>query len=438
LIVGINGTGRLTVENGGKVSAPQVTVGRNTSGSIPVPDTVHLNGGDTPESRGVLETALFSNSLGDIHFDGGVLRATAAQFSFIQPASGRPMQIGLRGAFIDSNGFAIGLERPFSGAGGLTKQGEGTLTLRHLSSSTYFGPTLVEQGTLQLETRFPTVIRDLLPTGTALIIGNAQDIGAAAFDLNGVNQQIGALGSLGTHMSRAVANTSATHATLTVNQSVDTTFAGQLAGNLSVTKLGEGTLALTGTNTHTGLTSVDRGTLLVDGSIAGDVTVAAGAVLSGRGSIGRLTVASGGVFSPGASPGILTIAGDLELAAGSTYLVDLVGTTAGTQYDQTVVMGAVSLADAVLSVNLGFLPAGGDLFAIVLNDGTDPIIGSFLDLAEGATLSASNHLFTISYLGGTGNDVVLRAAAPVPEPATLAATVMGLLLLGWIARRQGR
>jgi autotransporter-associated beta strand protein len=205
-----------------------------------------------------------------------------------------------------------------------------------------------------------------------------------------------------------------------------------------VTKLGEGTLALTGTNTHTGLTSVDGGTLLVDGSIAGDVTVAAGAVLSGRGSIGRLTVASGGVFSPGASPGILTIAGDLELAAGSTYLVDLAGTTAGTQYDQTVVMGAVSLADAVLSVNLGFLPAGGDLFAIVLNDGTDPIIGSFLGLAEGATLSASNHLFTISYLGGTGNDVVLRAAAPVPEPATLLATVMGLLLLGWIARRQGR
>jgi T5SS/PEP-CTERM-associated repeat protein/autotransporter-associated beta strand protein len=434
LIVGVNGTAKLTVDNGGKVSAAQVTVGgQNNTTGVFVPDTVYLNGGDTPQSRGVLETALFTNTVGDIQFDGGILRATAAQFNFIQPLSGRPLQIGPHGAFIDTNGFAIGLERPFSGAGGLTKLGEGTLTLMQFAS-TYLGATVIEQGTLQIATQFPTVFRDFLPTGTALIIGNAADTGSATFNLNGVNQQVGSLSSVGTHMSRVVTNTASTHATLTVNQTVDTTFAGQIAGNLSLTKLGAGTLSLTGTNTYTGLTSVNEGTLKVDGSIAGDVVVAAGAVLSGHGSVGGLTLASGAVLSPGGSPGILTVGGDLALSGGSTYLVDLAGTTPGSEYDQAIVLGHVSLADVALKVNLGFRPAAGDAFEILLNEGMDAVAGNFLGLPEGATFSVGSQLFTISYLGGTGNDVVLKSIATVPEPSMVLIWFAGLLMAACTVR----
>jgi hypothetical protein len=48
----------------------------------------------------------------------------------------------------------------------------------------------------------------------------------------------------------------------------------------------------------------------------------------------------------------------------------------------------------------------------------DPILGTFNSLPEGATLNVSGCQFKITYLGGTGNDVVLtQLSAPVPTLA---------------------
>lgn len=41
------------------------------------------------------------------------------------------------------------------------------------------------------------------------------------------------------------------------------------------------------------------------------------------------------------------------------------------------------------------------------NDGTDAIVGTFGRLPQGAVLSINGQAFSISYTGGTGNDVVL-------------------------------
>jgi autotransporter-associated beta strand protein len=80
----------------------------------------------------------------------------------------------------------------------------------------------------------------------------------------------------------------------------------------SLVKVGTGTLTLSGINTYTGATTVNAGTLIVNGSIASSpVTVNAGATLAGIGTVGATTIMSGGTFAPGNSPGTMTVQGNL-------------------------------------------------------------------------------------------------------------------------------
>jgi autotransporter-associated beta strand protein len=208
----------------------------------------------------------------------------------------------------------------------------------------------------------------------------------------------------------------------------DPEFGGDTLGG-SLTKIGSGTLTLSGANTYTGATTVNGGMLVVDGSITSAVTVNGGA-LGGSGTTRAVTVNSGGTLSPGNSPGILNVQGDLTLTLGATCLVDLNGAAVGTQYDQVNVTGIVSLGNATLSLQLAFTPTGGTMFKVINNDLTDSVVGIFNGLAEGATFTVNGQAFSISYIGGDGNDVVVTA---VPEPGTWALLLAGSAAL--IARR---
>ena len=77
-----------------------------------------------------------------------------------------------------------------------------------------------------------------------------------------------------------VDNTSAGAGSLSVgNNDVSSTFSGVIrntAGTLAITKIGAGTLTLSGASTYTGGTTISAGTLEVSGSIAGNVTNTAG------------------------------------------------------------------------------------------------------------------------------------------------------------------
>ncbi|PYP08808.1 MAG: hypothetical protein DMD59_11065 [Gemmatimonadetes bacterium] len=95
-----------------------------------------------------------------------------------------------------------------------------------------------------------------------------------------------------------------------------------------------------------------------------------------------------------------------------TFVVELNGTTAGSGYDQLSVTGTVNLSGAALTGTMGFSPPTGTTFTIINNDGADAIVGTFAGLPEGSTVVLSGQSLTISYVGGTGNDVVLGAARP--------------------------
>ena len=96
----------------------------------------------------------------------------------------------------------------------------------------------------------------------------------------------------------------------------------------SLVKVGTGTLTLTVTNSYTGTTTVNQGTLEVDGSIArsSQTIVNNGATLLGIGTVGNTQINSGGMFAPGAvgQPATtMTVAGNLAFASGAIYLVQI-------------------------------------------------------------------------------------------------------------------
>ena len=91
-----------------------------------------------------------------------------------------------------------------------------------------------------------------------------------------------------------------------------------------------------------------------------------------------------------------------------TYLnVELNGPVAGVQYSQVQVSGVIDVSGANLSVALGFNPSVGTEFTIIDNDGADAVSGTFNGLAEGDHFGVFGYTFQISYMGGTGNDVVI-------------------------------
>jgi outer membrane autotransporter protein len=136
------GTGLLTIQNGGKVSAGEVRLGFGGSGN----GTVNLN------SNGILETGGVQKDSpqGVLGIDGGILRAIFSESDFLRGFSAGDITIGNGGAFIDTQGFSVGTGTAgiFTGSGGLTKQGSGTLSIA--GGNTWGGSTTVSAGTLRL------------------------------------------------------------------------------------------------------------------------------------------------------------------------------------------------------------------------------------------------------------------------------------------------
>jgi CSLREA domain-containing protein len=206
------------------------------------------------------------------------------------------------------------------------------------------------------------------------------------------------------------------------NTGTTSALSGVIAGPGGLTKLGAGTLVLSGANTYTGPTAVNLGRLNINGSIDSNTTVSGGATIGGTGAINStktLTV-NDGVLAPGTSPGIFNT-GSVTLNSNSTFAVEDGGTTPGnlsTNYDQLNVTGTVSLGNATLSLTpISFTPTAGQTFVIINNDDTDAVTGTFNGLPEAATITNflnSGLNAQISYIGGDGNDVVLTAVAPPP------------------------
>ncbi len=150
----------------------------------------------------------------------------------------------------------------------------------------------------------------------------------------------------------------------------DTTFSGTIGGvgTISLIKQGAGRMHLTGTNTYSGKTLVNAGSLFINGQQSGAVAVNSGGSLNGLGIVGAITVTNG-LLSPGSDgvfgPGLARLnSGNVTLHESSGFWIDLAGTDAGTNYCQLNVIGTVNLGDAGLSVNLAFASTVSNQFML--------------------------------------------------------------------------
>ena len=385
------GTGGVSV-NGGTLtlSGSNTYTGTTTlaGGKLNVNNAAALGSGAIAISGGTLDNA-----------SGGAITLASSP---VQSWNGDFVFAGSSDLNIGSGTVTLG------GAGSRTVTvNAGTLSVGALTSATQ-GITKAGAGTLQLNPAIASIIGGPLTVSAGTFGIGAQNLTAAGLSGNG-----------------AVINGSATNRVLNVNAGATNTFGGTLsnggAGTLGVNKLGSSSLALNGSNSYTGGTTVSLGTLLLGDSNA-----------LGTGALTYALVTSGAETQSVLTSGPVAIANAITVNGGATK------TLGGGTANASSFIGNITVATGgfqVSQVNGGTLTLSGTMTnsgasrAITfVNDGAVNVsggIGGALVVNQSGvgttTLSGAN-----SYTGATNvTSGTLAIGSNASLPSVSAVTVGG-------------
>lgn len=368
------GSGTVTVQGtgGAGTGATNYGVQLQTSGSL-----ITSSGGNVTVT-GIGGGSGSSNTNSGIHFLGGAISSGGSGDVVVQGTGGNGTGINNRGIFLSTAGSSI-------------SSGGGDITITGIEGNGTTGLGVVTQA--------PATITSATNGGSISIIANSLAIGCAV--------------------------TSATNDSIALYPFTDTTtFVG-----LS-TDLKGGPLHLSDQE----LDSVFTNHLIIGSNSKASVNIASNLTRTASTNIylrssddviistGSINTNGGNLkLDPGNSPygAKPTLSGtDITcstLSFAGNVSINVNGPTADTEYDQLNVTGSVNLTGASVFFTGTYSPSPGQTFTILLNDDVDAIVGTFNGLAQGGTITNflnSGLPATISYTGGTGNDVVITVSSP--------------------------
>jgi fibronectin-binding autotransporter adhesin len=338
LIIGGNGagsedlTGKNAFTGGLTINSGQLFIGSAGALNVNQPNAVAF---------GVNSTGTLAISVHNVVISGLTTNATVGT-PVVESFSGVPVTLTVSNA--SPNTFAGVLQ---DGLGslplGLTVSGSSTLTLS--GANTYSGPTTIDSGVLQggAANTFSISSAVVLGGGTLNLGGFAQSIGSLASTAGGVVTTTGTTG----------------FDTLTVgSDNTSTTFSGSItdaAGGrmLALTKVGTGTLTLSGNITSTGPINVIGGTLaLGGGSLVANVTDAANFAYSAGAFKGRLIVTGGTltINAPFTAGNGLENDGGLTIGPGPA--ITLSGAGLDNEGTLTMAGGTLNLSTSAMAANV--------------------------------------------------------------------------------------
>jgi len=422
---GVNGANSLATftVTGGTFSAAAfsfLSAGNNVTSALTIGGTADVTLPAFPTARGTGSTATLT-------FDGGTLKPAASSPAYLGGLTNAFIQDG--GARFDTNNFDIAVSQnlladPASLGGGLTKTGNGTLTLS--GANTFTGGVTISGGTLLVGSA--GALNATTGFENAVAFGSST---TGTLALNGRSITVSSLSgnAAGPTVTNATGATAA-NAVLTVGNSTNASgsYAGSLqdgtgGGTLGLTKAGNGTLTLSGANTYSGATTISAGTLAAGASNAlsasSDLILAdlAGATVSLGGfsqTVKSLTGggANGGNISLGADGGLtVTGTGSFGGVISGTGTSGMTKTGNGTQ----TLTGVNTYAGAT-SVTGGTLALSGsgsinDTSALTINGATAALAhrGSIdlmrpVSLVQGS-VSGTGTINTLTVSGSTSNTI---------------------------------
>jgi autotransporter-associated beta strand protein len=317
---------------------------------------------------------------------------------------------------IDSTGGAT-ISSIISGSGrNLTIGGTGTGTLTLSGANTFSGAFVANATTtnLNVNNALSSVTSVTVASGATVqtpgngttdAINNAASVTLnGTLDLRGGSETVASLAGTNTGASLKIGMFNSTAGSFTFGDSNSTSFAGVIsgsplsAGNIILTKLGAGTVALSGANTYSGKTAISNGAL----SVASVNKVTSGSASSNLGA--PTTTADGTIdFGGTTNSGQLTYAGTGET---TDRVINLAGTTGGSTIDQsgtgllkfTSNLTATGAGSKTLTLQGSTAGTGEISGAIVDNSGTNKT--SVTKTGSGTwTLSGSNTYTGITTIG---------------------------------------
>jgi autotransporter-associated beta strand protein len=392
----------------------------------------------------------------------------------------------------------------------VTKSTEGTVTFSGAFSNLYTGGTTISGGELDLAKTagVQAASNTTITAGTLKLINSNQILDAATITVNGATASFDLNGKVETVTTVVLdGGGRITGGTLTSSGGSFDLRSGSVSSvldgsGIALNKTTSGTVTLSNTNTYTGATTIQAGTLALSAVstnniatsstiVVGDslahntagldvtgltnskIVLGANQTLAGFGTVtGNVTGVSSSTVAPGNSNGKLTVTGNFDLGGGRLG-IQLDKSTAGVitlptsqtisgvaQYDELAVTGMTNVAGGKLVLEVGQNLANGDVYYILDNQGsgTAAANGQFYTatingltaqiggidagagnpLTNGATFSAGGFSFLINYDATVSGTANDISLTAVAVPEPASLGLLSFTGIGLLARRRRR